>query len=236
MRRATGEAPFLHAPKIRDRVCRAFAQDRDERHLHRGVVQDALRHHPVVAAHLPVVARVDHAGFLRKARVTQRAQHVADVLVHRRHEPGVAGDRAPDVGLRREVRDLGEATVAQIDRKREVPLRPARQPRDEHFERWLALFTETVDELYEGPVADLAKAEAFFARVFGRPSTPLATMSRDAPPRWDTLCQGSRKGACHTSFDSRIGAFFCRPPLALARCCPFNSRFRRGGVPRRLDC
>lgn len=32
--------------------------------------------------------------------------------------------------------------------------------RDEHFARWLALFTETVDELYEGPVAELAKARA----------------------------------------------------------------------------
>jgi hemoglobin len=32
--------------------------------------------------------------------------------------------------------------------------------RAEHFDRWLALFTETVDELYEGPVAELAKARA----------------------------------------------------------------------------
>ena len=32
--------------------------------------------------------------------------------------------------------------------------------RAEHFERWLALFTETADELYEGPVAELAKARA----------------------------------------------------------------------------
>jgi hemoglobin len=31
---------------------------------------------------------------------------------------------------------------------------------DEHFARWLALFTETVDEEFEGPVADLAKARA----------------------------------------------------------------------------
>jgi truncated hemoglobin YjbI len=29
-----------------------------------------------------------------------------------------------------------------------------------HFERWLALFTETVDEHYEGPVAELAKTRA----------------------------------------------------------------------------
>jgi len=37
----------------------------------------------------------------------------------------------------------------------------ARMPfRAEHFARWLALFTETVDELYEGPVAELAKARA----------------------------------------------------------------------------
>ncbi len=31
---------------------------------------------------------------------------------------------------------------------------------DAHFERWLGLFTETVDEQFEGPVADLAKARA----------------------------------------------------------------------------
>jgi hemoglobin len=31
---------------------------------------------------------------------------------------------------------------------------------DAHFERWLALFTETVDELFEGPTADLAQARA----------------------------------------------------------------------------
>ena len=31
---------------------------------------------------------------------------------------------------------------------------------DAHFARWLALFTETVDEQFEGPVADLAKARA----------------------------------------------------------------------------
>jgi hemoglobin len=29
-----------------------------------------------------------------------------------------------------------------------------------HFARWLELFTETVDEHYEGPVAELAKARA----------------------------------------------------------------------------
>ena len=31
---------------------------------------------------------------------------------------------------------------------------------DAHFARWLELFTETVDEQFEGPVADLAKAPA----------------------------------------------------------------------------
>jgi hemoglobin len=46
---------------------------------------------------------------------------------------------------------------------RHIPFRP------EHFERWLALFTETVDELYEGPVAELAKARAVkMARALGR--------------------------------------------------------------------
>ncbi len=31
---------------------------------------------------------------------------------------------------------------------------------DAHFARWLELFTETVDELFEGPTADLARARA----------------------------------------------------------------------------
>jgi truncated hemoglobin YjbI len=31
---------------------------------------------------------------------------------------------------------------------------------DSHFERWLELFTETVDEHFEGPIADLAKTRA----------------------------------------------------------------------------
>jgi hemoglobin len=45
-----------------------------------------------------------------------------------------------------------------------------------HFERWLALWRETVDELFEGPRAELAKrhaervAGAFHARLHGHPS------------------------------------------------------------------
>ena len=31
---------------------------------------------------------------------------------------------------------------------------------DAHFARWLALFTETVDELFDGPTAELAKRRA----------------------------------------------------------------------------
>jgi hemoglobin len=42
-----------------------------------------------------------------------------------------------------------------------------------HFERWLALFTETVDELYEGTVADLAKARA------AKMATALQRLLRD---------------------------------------------------------
>ena len=39
----------------------------------------------------------------------------------------------------------------------------------EHFDRWLTLFTETVDERYEGPVAELAKARAAkMARALAR--------------------------------------------------------------------
>jgi hemoglobin len=38
-----------------------------------------------------------------------------------------------------------------------------------HFDRWLELFTEAVDEHFEGPVAELAKARAVkIARALGR--------------------------------------------------------------------
>jgi hemoglobin len=40
---------------------------------------------------------------------------------------------------------------------------------DAHFARWLALFTETVDELFEGPTAELAKQRAAkMARALAR--------------------------------------------------------------------
>jgi hemoglobin len=47
-----------------------------------------------------------------------------------------------------------------------------------HFDRWVWLWTHTVDELFEGPRADLAKdharrvAAAFHARLSGRPEAP----------------------------------------------------------------
>ncbi len=40
---------------------------------------------------------------------------------------------------------------------------------ERHFERWLELFTETLDEHFEGPVADLAKTRALkMARALRR--------------------------------------------------------------------
>jgi hemoglobin len=40
---------------------------------------------------------------------------------------------------------------------------------DAHFDRWLSLFTETVDELFEGPTAELAKRRAAkMARALAR--------------------------------------------------------------------
>ncbi len=36
-----------------------------------------------------------------------------------------------------------------------------KEPLDQkHFDRWLALFTETLDELFEGKIAELAKSKA----------------------------------------------------------------------------
>ncbi len=57
----------------------------------------------------------------------------------------------------------GNPLRAHVPVARRIPFRP------EHFARWLALFTETVDELFEGPVADLAKARAAkMARALAR--------------------------------------------------------------------
>ena len=67
----------------------------------------------------------------------------------------------------------------------------ARSPlRAGHFERWLALWRETVGELFAGPRAELAKAharrvaQAFHARLYNHPSpygqpapSPVATIA-----------------------------------------------------------
>lgn len=61
----------------------------------------------------------------------------------------------------------------------------AREPLTaEHFARWLALWTATVDELYAGPAAELAKTQArriagsIHRRVQGRSASDFATISR----------------------------------------------------------
>jgi hemoglobin len=58
-----------------------------------------------------------------------------------------------------------------------APLRRA------HFDRWLTLWHETVDELFEGETAELAKAHAVrVARAFhGRVQTLSASLERAAP-------------------------------------------------------
>ncbi len=62
--------------------------------------------------------------------------------------------------------------------------------RSGHFERWLALWQETVDELFAGPTAELAKshalrvARAFHARLEGLTPPPNAgplTISQHGP-------------------------------------------------------
>ena len=46
-----------------------------------------------------------------------------------------------------------------LDLNKKVKLKP------EHFERWLQLFVETVDELFEGKTANMAKNRAFSIAV-----------------------------------------------------------------------
>jgi hemoglobin len=50
----------------------------------------------------------------------------------------------------------------------------------EHFERWIKLFTTTVDELFEGDKAELAKQRALSIAtvmqlkiIYGEPSIPV---------------------------------------------------------------
>jgi hemoglobin len=54
---------------------------------------------------------------------------------------------------------------------------------DAHFERWLALFTETVDELFEGPTAELAKARA------GKMARALQRLLRGESARGDVAIE-----------------------------------------------
>ena len=70
--------------------------------------------------------------------------------------------------------------------------------REGHFARWLALWTATVDELFTGPRADLAKAHA--NRVAGAFHRRLETMS--APPPAGGLqitLRGARQPSSSTS-------------------------------------
>jgi hemoglobin len=52
-----------------------------------------------------------------------------------------------------------------------------------HFERWLAIWYQTVDELFAGPRAELAKAHAFrLANAFRMRLGAYATSTVSAPP------------------------------------------------------
>lgn len=67
----------------------------------------------------------------------------------------------------------GGAFAPHVSLHRQVPLRAG------HFERWLALWRATVDELFAGPRADLAKAHAervahaFHRRLAGIPEADM---------------------------------------------------------------
>jgi hemoglobin len=68
----------------------------------------------------------------------------------------------------------GGAFAVHASLNRQVPLRSG------HFERWLALWSQTVDELFVGERAELAKSHAQrVARAFHR---RLQGLTDDAPP------------------------------------------------------
>ncbi|MDQ4215683.1 group III truncated hemoglobin [Microbacterium capsulatum] len=93
--------------------------------------------------------------------------------------------------------DFWESVLFQAGRYRRNALAlhtalNARSPlTPEHFDRWLALWTATVDELYQGPVADVAKDQAgriaasIRLRLQGRSGSLLETIrvrpGADAP-------------------------------------------------------
>ena len=70
----------------------------------------------------------------------------------------------------------GGAFAPHVSLHRKSPLR------DGHFERWLVLWHQTVDELFAGPVADLAEAHAdrvahaFYRRLQGLPDDEPAAL------------------------------------------------------------
>ena len=73
-----------------------------------------------------VVSGVENARVVHEPRVVQCSKHVAHVLVHRRHEIRVAGYRALDVALAREMRvevdDVLVRVVLRMARSRRLRL------------------------------------------------------------------------------------------------------------------
>ena len=73
---------------------------------------------------------------------------------------------------------LGEASYAGNPLRAHEPVHHRTPFTGEHFERWLELFTATVDDHFRGPTAEAAKARAIkMATALGR----LLTPSRDRP-------------------------------------------------------
>jgi len=68
------------------------------------------------------------------------------------------------------------AMEVHYDLNKKIPLQPA------HFEAWLHLFTTTVDEMFEGPAATLAKTRAksiaavMQFKMCGAPQSPTSIL------------------------------------------------------------
>lgn len=67
----------------------------------------------------------------------------------------------------------------------------------EHYERWLVLFGETIDNSFSGPVADLAKARAdkmavAMRRLLGGPETEEAADAGETPVEAGWTSRGGR--------------------------------------------
>ncbi len=153
----------------------------------------------------------------RRARTTRAPQHEADVLVERAHQPGVAGDRALDVGLGAEMRVVVDRVrvVVEVRMLRPQLLRVRLGHRQ-------VLLPVAVEPLRAAPSAGSA------ARRTTR-TAPTAGRATSAPPRAARSARAPRcrgRTPCTTTRRDPRARAILSPPLRFgmfSRTSPFTS-------------